>query len=467
MSLDAFLFTGIAGIKKHKRLEHLRRYVLSDVPAEHHEQTIPIIEITRLNRGDIEGDLFDLYRTYDERLKRFRTRIDSQSREIRCLFLHTHLTHFLTGHFRSWVGLLDPQTLFRDINLKLIVNLIDNVYACKHEVANDGYPHTLDQLITWRDNELMVSEILAGLTSPGKSVFDTCKVVSINHCIETAKKLIIDVGSHSLYLAYPISKIRDLRVLLSTYGDISLSNIDQEVAKFQIEEIAARFKKLIFSLKAEFDNSHTISEIEQKLLEQNHEYREFFGKYFVAYDPGTIDEMPLVLKLKDRGPETSVVLRSEDRWPLVCDAAMRLAGWDKLAELGQFELPAAEVRELSAPTTSDSRKFQTSIERQVRSRDFRLIEQSDGLIAYRPTFSGRWSASVRIEIDHVHRHLKRPFYVIKGRHDGELDEGVTLGWEFESAHWGEFDLSTPEKRNEAFETAKIALTRQIEDMRRC
>jgi hypothetical protein len=202
------------------------------------------------------------------------------------------------------------------------------------------------------------------------------------------------------------------------------------------------------------------------LAKQNNEYREFFSREFIAYDPSTIDELPLLDKLKWKVSHNSITLTSADCWPVGCTADHRISGRDIFANDTEINIPLNQIEELNVPIITDSRKAQTSIQRQVRSRDFRLIEQSKGLIAFRPTLGGRWSGGVRGEIEHVYRHLKKPFYVIKGHFDGDLDEGTTLGWEYGSQYWGTFDLSTPEKRNEAFQAAKRALIKNIDDMAR-
>jgi hypothetical protein len=168
MLIDAFLFTGIAGVKKRRCLEHLRDSILpADVTRDRANFLIPIVELARLTRSEVEGDLFDLYRTYDDRLQKFTQQLarfrSPDYRDIRYIFIHTHLTNFITGHFRSWVGSSDYDQLFSGIKIHKIINLIDNVYCCQHEVAADGYPFTLDQLISWRDSEQMATEILAGL----------------------------------------------------------------------------------------------------------------------------------------------------------------------------------------------------------------------------------------------------------------------------------------------------------------
>lgn len=472
MPIDAFLFTGIAGVRKRRRLEHLRQHLLRDIPAERHNFIIPIIELARLNRGEVEGDLFDLYRTYDDRLKKFRAEVkkfDSRAyKTIKCVFIHTHLTNFITGHFRSWVGSSEYKTLFKGLRIVRLINLIDNVYSCQFEVAREGYPYTLDQLITWRDNEQMATEILAGLLFRGESEFDTSKVVALNHCLSTIESLLFDSKKPEIYVAYPMSKIRSLQGLMDHLGDASITKILEDSAalrEIEDEKEIANIARLLGRVQSEFGDVNLKSSIEN-LQAQNLEYRKYFGDRFIAFDPGTIDEVPLISHLSGSADNPSIKLKHTDCWPQVCEPKARLAGHDVLADAGELEIKSQQVRELIVPVISDRKSFQTSIGRQVRSRDFRLIEQSKGLVAYRPTLGGRWSGSVLREIEHVYRHLRRPFYVIKGCHDGNLDEGLALGWEYGSNCWGEFDLSTQEKRLAAFETAGRMLSKNISDMDR-
>ena len=66
----------------------------------------------------------------------------------------------------------------------------------------------------------------------------------------------------------------------------------------------------------------------------------------------------------------------------------------------------------------------------------------------------------------MYRRLKRPFYVIKDTRDSPLDEGEALGWEYSTRYWGEWHLSSPSNRAEAFQKAKRMLLEQIDDLER-
>lgn len=474
--IKAFLFTGIAGLKKRERLAHLRHYLLSTYdpydgsePADH---VIPIVELARLTRQEVEGELFDLYNTYSERLQKFQQRLKTFQaptyKAIRCVFIHTHLTNLMTGHFRSWVGSADYANLFPGVEIKKIIHLIDNVYTCQCRVAADGYPYTLDQLMIWRDNEQMATEILAGLLFGGTAQFENSKVIAVNHCLRTIADVLFKEQKHELYMAYPISKIRDVELLRQTFPNTPIDSItDAQLAKLppSVTRNIDNLLRLKSALAPEFPTA-MLADILQSLQRQNQEYRTFFTEEFIAYDPSTIDEVPLVDKATQAGDQTSVKLLPSDCWPLICEPAARMAGGDLLCEKGELEIATSEIRELRVPNAGDRDAFWTSINRQVRSRDFRLIEQSHGLVAYRPTLGGRWSTGVRQEIDYVYRHLKKPFYVIKDKHDAPLDEGQALGWEYGRECWGEWDLSSQANRQKAFETATDMLKKNIHDRAR-
>jgi hypothetical protein len=476
MAIDAILFTGIAGLKKRERLAHLRNFVLNKYETLGPEHSagdqaadiIPIVELVHLTRAEIDGDFFDLYRTYDERLKKFSeeiAKLRKNKQPPRCIFIHTHLTHFMTGHIRSWLGCANRQ-LFDGLNIRKIINLIDNVYSCQREVQNDGYSFSLSQFTTWRDIEQMVTEAIATILFPGQSQFETSKVIAINHCLHTVADAIFSETKPQIYMAYPISKIRDIALLAHKFGNITIEELDENAVKnFIGDERESYYLKLLKeSLQKEL-SQQTLGNVIEYLQGQILHFRQSFSSRFVAYDPSTIDEVPLIAEVATLPEAGKVSIDPRDRWPLTCEPQHRLAGRDVFSSADdRIEILASQIRELLIPGTQAAKK--TSIERQIRSRDFRLIEQSQGLVAYRPTMGGRWSGSVLKEIEHVRR-LKRPFFVIKdATYDGPLDEGSALGWEYGDQHWGKWDLSNANNRTEAFKIASERLSEQIRDSAR-
>jgi hypothetical protein len=203
----------------------------------------------------------------------------------------------MTGHFRSWVGSADYSELFRGLKIKKVIHLIDNIYTCQHNIAEDGYPYTLDQVIIWRDSEQMATDILSGLlfkqTQPKKS-----KVLAINHCLETAADILFNDQKRQLYMAYPISKLRDIERFRQTCGDVATACLDDESIRHKLPKQRKydHYLKLRDSIVSEFPDK-SLTAVLEELQQQNAEYRRFFTREFIAYDPSTIDEWPLLDKV--------------------------------------------------------------------------------------------------------------------------------------------------------------------------
>lgn len=372
------------------------------------------------------------------------------------------MSNVIFGHYRSWLTDVAFRDAFEGLNIRSIVNLIDNVHVCRHFITARGYPYTLDQIITWRDIEQMVTEMFARGIFPDESVYKTSKVFSVNHCLSTMADLLFDERKPHLYTAYAISKIRDLERLNIDFRDLSIEDINEKISKDDIL-LDDEDKELLKNLSKEFSQK-TLLEIRDELKKQNLHFRDYFGNDFVTYDPSAIDEIPILVKGRNAQKEESetISIGPDDFWPARCLPQDRLAGKDIVEELGTVEIPVSEIKELSVTRISDTSKSWSSIERQVRSRDFRLIDQADGLVAYRPTLGGRWSKGVLAEVNHTRDVLRRPFFLIRDTTDGSVDLGGTLDPEGGPRFFWEGNLSTPENRETAFELAAEELRRQIE-----
>ena len=478
MALNTFIFTGIAGLGKERILTHLRRYILTSYAPElslkglkddeFDEQAkffIPIIELCGLSKGDLETDLGSLNNVYSIHINDFQEAVSMLSHEnyklSKCLFVHTHATNVIFGHYRSWIVEPMYQRAFEGLNIKYVIHLIDNVHTCRHYIREKDYPYTLDQIITWRDIEQMITEILTSKIFPGESVFHKSKVLAVNHCLSTTADLLFDENKNQIYTAFAISKIRDIERLSRAFPGSSIKEVIQKITGN--EEYRDDFN-ILRAASEEFPEKDFVT-IQNEWLDQNLEFREYFSNSFVAYDPSTIDENPLIVKGMNAEDET-ISISAQEFWPGICEAKDRLAGRDIFEEIGEIQIPASEVKELEVTRMSDRKRRWSSVERQIRSRDFRLIEQANGLVAYRPTVGGTWSKGVKAEVDYVQQVLRRPFFIIKDKRDGPIDPEGTLEREGGPNIYGEWDLSTTDNRGIAFEHAAMELCEQIESLKR-
>jgi hypothetical protein len=477
MTVRTYIFTGTSGLKKRDVLRRFRKYFLTEYSPnsdligldaltfeQRAQAIIPIIELCGLSNPDLEGDLYRLYEAYNEAYDEFRAAVTQlmASGTAKYIFVHTHLAHFILGHYRSWLAIRKYDNVFEElgIDIRYVINLIDNIYTCRANIREGGYPYTLDQIITWRDIEHMMTEILSGRLVKGPSIYNRSKVVAVNHCVRTLADLITDANPQ-LYLAYPISKLRNAARISKLYPETPINELVYKPA------ISEQDKNFLLSLSGEFTDS-TLEDAHRQLATQVDEFRRFFSARFVAYDPGTIDEMPLIYRAdaakEESGEEFSVSL--DDFFSEICPPALRLSGGDILSERELLPIPKKEVEELRVSPQSGDYRHSTSIQRQVRSRDFRLIEQSQALIAYRPTLGGRWSRGMYEEILHVSHHLHKPFFIIKDKKDSILQEESTLGRGWGPEHLIERDLSKVEYRLQAFEEAAKILTSQVENVKK-
>ena len=115
MAIPTYIFTGITGLEKTRRLAKLRRYILTDREHTLHpdekdfdvdaEKYIPIIELVHVTRGELTRELGKMFGVYQRGLESFEKRLEQLKSNPatpkgtpKRLFVHTHLTNFITGH---------------------------------------------------------------------------------------------------------------------------------------------------------------------------------------------------------------------------------------------------------------------------------------------------------------------------------------------------------------------------------
>jgi hypothetical protein len=500
MAIATYIFTGITGLEKTRRLRSLRRHILAarerilreDEPNfdSEAEKYIPIIELVHLTRGELTRELGKVFGAYQRGLETFQKKIDALKGNAltpkgipKRLFVHTHLTNSLSGQHRSWVGVARLQSLFNKeiLSVELIINMIDNIHVCRSVIHNAGFRLTLDQVITWRDTELMMTEVLAGQLFGGQNhvdqseaVFTNAKIVAMDHCLHTVADLLLDRKKYQIYTAYPISKIRDIDRFVPILGnDLTSWKDETQISRKLNPTNDERHRDqtradvdLILALARRYP---TFADAKRSLVEQNQEFRYFFADHgsFIVFDPSTIDELPLTAKFNRNQAQTEITITRDDCWPPLCRPEMRFAAGETLPSNPAISVPAREIRELIPMEDGEAGDFHTSVGRQVRSRDLRLVEQSEGLIAYRPTLGGRWSTGVEVEINHaIGMDPVRAFFVISDNTDGDIGKKSDMAREMvKGRDYDSWNLSDPAERRKAFEYAARKIVEQIDEIR--
>ncbi len=400
------LFTGISGTGVNASLAKLKEHLSRERGREIvHFRVEPEMRELAVERGYLKKNdtrivrmlglprllLRELWRKAFENILE---RIAQVSKDVDVfLSLHACYYHVRTREFLTVVD----EGLLRRYEATAVINLIDDVYdvfarlACPGGLFDrmigfaSGPPASirhfsrLFQILQWRSTETLLTDHLA------ESAFGEALrpiVLAVKHPLVTAEKILCRPAETRFYLSHPVSEPR----------------------RMGVDGRQGRAKALISEVKQVADS-----------LRQDG----------IVFEPTTIDELRF-LAVSDphdsgRTKRVPVLL---PRWPLGHESALL---WSPIEETknpldpGGFfsDIPESEMAKIvfrqeeghaeraqHLATVSDLvEALSDEIGVRVSSRDHRLVEQADHVVAYRPVFAGNASGGVRKEIEY-HRHLK-------------------------------------------------------------
>lgn len=371
------IFTGPTGVEKNAVLEPLARRALREAglpedlstsEARGFLQYITVErEIVDLMGSRLPGtferylDSFNQERQttlWQQALDRILDRLERERPEH--VFLSVHCTFYRNSRFFSP---LDWNRL-RAFKPDVLVTLIDDVYDVWNRVnqrehrAPAGSYLRLREIAAWRSVEVMVSDLLAQQMYPGKQLPNY--VVARKHPPTTLHRLLFCPDSLVVYLSFPISHVRrDPR------------------------------------LRAEIDR-----------------FRLRLHERYTVFDPLAIDERILRTLCENRGPDGEVLLRAEERWPVLPEGQ-----GERQDRNYPIHLVAPEVEEVLL-----------DIDRQTVERDYRLIRQSDCLAVYRPQLGGIASTGVHSEMMYAREVATCPVFVCWPPEDGAISQSPFGGF---------------------------------------
>lgn len=304
----------------------------------------------------------------------------------RCSIINIHLV-FAHGGRRVCPADLTAVGRWRP---DLIVTLIDDVYAVKRRIQLKGFNFSFSQLLNWRAAESMLADQIGLMNfkssdSSQSSEDDAPRaycdsvMLAVKHPVSTLGRLIRDRTRPRAYLSFPISSTRN------------------DAAKR--DEIDA-FRKRVHEI-------------------------------FIAFDPLTIEELPLVLDGKNRARDRVCfdpnTLPSRDsrcrlRWdcriaddgeengPLQWEPESECDASGKEVSFYPIQFDREEIDELWG---GESGCATGVVQDHVTIRDFRLVDQADLVICYRPYWDERISGGVGAEIKHANE-AGKPVYAFVG-----------------------------------------------------
>ena len=226
------------------------------------------------------------------------------------------------------------------------MTLIDNVHVVQKRIRENKYDFRLVELLRWRNVETLMTDILAQQVisedyrreDSEKYPFEHSPVVAVRHPRNMLFKFLSEPELPRIYASYPISEPRRIA------HDSGSNNSIDEINRF----------------------------------------RQFLHNRFTVFDPVTIDERPMQLLLGQHdNDEDKLNLPADAWWPSQGDNSL---DGEELVEIP--DLLVSDVKEIATEIGDES----SEIDRQIRSRDFRLIDQADCVVVYRPTYRKKdWS----------------------------------------------------------------------------
>ena len=354
-------------------------------------------------------------------------------------------SQFFSPLFWSFRSPRDAWKLLAKFAPTQFINFYDNIYFAREEIR-EPYRFSLPEILHWRNVELFITDMLASRLIPYAKrtrarercqnaaldnyyPFERSVYFALGHPAETLHKLIFDSKCHRIYLSFPISE-----------------------PKRQYKASPAKG---------------------MALMDQIDEFRTYMSKHFVAFDPLTIDELPLQFALRKAKKNQKVISvdtseQTRQIWPNTYKSALCGIRPNTKIRCQRDEL---EIISSGKPTIRDitGGPYASELDYQVASRDFRLIDQSDGVIVYRPgLMKEAWDiGGTRAELGYAsNKDRKKPVIVIHDLADGDLNKPpLTLDVDpnnvIRSKQKHEFD--NPRKRQNAFKKAQEMMESRLKD----
>ncbi len=453
-----FLFTGIPGtgvrgslqekfipyVRKELSLEEQQEPVLCELEEE--LQTLAAPYVKQLNPENSEpGSIVSalilpkplLARLWTEAHEKVLAEAEAANNAGRDAYITFHACWFHLGT-AEYMSMVNLSSLLAH-KPKSVITLIDDVYETRSRLLHDGrlladeLPsdatlvdraqqaiRQLQQVLDWRRHEIATSEFIAYSLAERKHF-----LLSVKHPCDTLFKLLYKTDIPRVYFSHPISEPR--RLLNRT------ETARQDEGRTCI---------------------NAVQQVSGSLRES-----------FTLFEPTTIDELRFSQTFVEARPVKVPMLSK--RWPLPAVERellwVRPQGYTEGREFDVDLRPILEqfkrnpqkrklkqiIKELAEPT----RTLYDELEYQVNARDHKLVEQSDGLCAFRPLYRGNNSRGVQEELEHLEKLVKvgyitrTPVCVINcPKADRELYPSWELGELFEA--WIEQGIIQPEQTSD-------------------
>lgn len=284
----------------------------------------------------------------EERLRQWRVafkEILQRASESEHSILCFHNVYYRNSDFSSCVDWDLLCAYHPTIFMTLINDVFDiweTINARERELASNSYFH-LTEILAWRSNEISATDILA----------ENLYIKSQHHNIAPDR----------------------LKLLQSNFPDVSPifgSSIPHFI--FSVKHPLKTLYQLLFRrdllrIYASYPISDTRGLLEGRTEIDNFRQQMFLSNFLTVLDPLTIDEYRFPKSVPTSPPFLN------PRWPLTFGPSI-------VNEVLLTENP------FSGYSLLQYESFKTSIEKHIKSRDFKMVWQGETLVAYRPYYGG-------------------------------------------------------------------------------
>ena len=353
------VFAGTAGINKFDVVEDFRACILRNAPHGTTEQSVPIflaedpqlLILQEFLADDPRSQRSMLERTYAEVARAIS--IASKKPDVRAILVPIHLSFMYADRIfspLSWVPHNPRKNQKKSLLLSFlaaikpdyVINLVDDVHYVQNRQKFKKVSLKLRDIFKWRELETLIADFAA------------------NDVIQKSSEVV----EKNLYEHSPMIAVRHTCEMLYKY--IFLPELPRIYTSFLISEMR----------NPSVDMART-----KRMAQQVENLTSMLDREFCLFNPLTIDEKPLLNLLDAETYEESAdIIKSTalaNRWPIHDGIALTR---DTIREIA--DISKADILEIAAPHKADNLSL---VDRQIRARDIRLIDQSDAMVVYRPT----------------------------------------------------------------------------------
>jgi len=293
-------------------------------------------------------------------------------------FLGIHLSYHSSGRLSSPLSWFAPycdptrdvkthyyETIFDQIINEFkpdcILTLTDDLAVVRQRIRK-RYHFRLHDLIVWREVEQLLADLLASRLAPPNGVplgpypFHKSFLVSVRQRATSINRLLTEPKSLRVYASYPVTDTRAHADRRQEIGDF----VDALHRDFVVFDPMTIDDRALHGLLENFLEGLVGSE-EEKMLGRGEKMKRLLNKYDLS------GKQSLSLE--------TLKLMASDQWPVTAKDVLACSSRDDT-----LKIAADEIADVCRP----GENLPSSLDQQIRTRDFRLIDQCDALVAYRP-----------------------------------------------------------------------------------